>query len=120
VVYDILVGGATSGSSIRAEIVRLPDGQPRELYYDAPGTFEYEQSVRWASDDVVVIDGHRLSAADGRFDFRYDTSPWLRWGVVAGISGFVLVVGLGALLVLAVVWLRPKREGERRRVTISP
>lgn len=115
-----MYGGAAGGVAIRADIVRLPDGRPRVLYYDEPPEFNDEESVSWLSDDVVVIAGHRLSAADGRFDFRYDTSPWLRWGFVAGISGFVLIAGLGVLLLLAGVWPRPKREGERRRATTSP
>jgi hypothetical protein len=108
VVYEIPYGGAAGGVAFRADIVHLPDGQARELYYDEPSSFQYEASVRWESDDVVVIAGRRLSAVDGRFDFRYDGSPWVRWGIVAGMTLVVSAVGFALVLLLT----RPLRRGQ--------
>lgn len=94
IVFDVLSGGATVSGFVRVDIRATATGNQRLLYYAPPFGADDEDAIGWESDDVAVIMGRRLSAVDGRYDFRYDGPRWERWGVIGGVSLAVAVVGL--------------------------
>ncbi|MEF3310120.1 DUF5412 domain-containing protein [Paenibacillus sp. GYB004] len=61
-------GGATTGYSIRGELVDNKKGSKKNMYW---GYREEQTNVTWLDDHTVTINGHKL-------DVRTDTYDWRR------------------------------------------
>lgn len=63
-------GGATVANAVRGELIlNNKNKKPRNIYWD----YRINVSViTWESDDTVIINGHKISLPNGKYDWRVD------------------------------------------------
>ncbi len=63
-------GGATVANAVRGELIlNNKNKKPRNIYWD----YRINVSViTWESDETVIINGHKISLPNGKYDWRVD------------------------------------------------